>query len=77
MNLHAAQLETLLLRRGVTIEKVRTPSVWRISKDGAKTVTYAPLTGRCLLPETPLRRSKWEELKGSPERVAEILCALM
>lgn len=75
MNLHAHELERILLERKLTI--VKQAALWTISGDQAKAVHYAPNTGKCWhwTPGTDGRKS--EQLRGSAMRVAEIIEGLV
>lgn len=76
MNLHARELERILLERDLRIVK-GTETLWSIVGPGGRTVHYAPGTGKCWswTPGTEGRKS--EQLRGSAMRIAEILQELV
>ena len=67
--LHAFLLETILLKRGLAIQK--DGRKWIVSRNG-KRVSYYPRTGIAQVDHLMAARRR-ETLRGSPERVAEIL----
>jgi hypothetical protein len=71
MNFHAIRLEKILITRGVRLEKKGQD--WKLSNGGGKTVVYSPATGVCLRFDALLGKRTRDELRGNPERVAEIL----
>jgi hypothetical protein len=74
LNLHARELERILLDRKLTI--IKEPALWTIS-GGSKAVHYAPNTGKCWHWTPGTEGRKQERLRGSATRVAEIIEGLV
>lgn len=70
-NVHGFLLEKILLDRGFAIEKVG--RTWIISKGNGKRVSYWPANGIAIHFDPLIGANKREELRGSPDRIAEIL----
>jgi hypothetical protein len=71
VNLHAAALRSLLLERGVHV--VNVGNAWKVLNGRDRLVTYWPGTGDCAFFDGVAQKHRLQELRGSPERVAEIL----
>jgi hypothetical protein len=72
LNLHARELERILVERKLTIEK-KTDCLWAITSDTGKVVNYAPETGKCWIRVPGTDSIQREQLRGSAMRVAEII----
>ena len=73
LNLHAIEVEKILLAHGLTITKGSRD--WQISNGGEKCITYGPETGTVRVKGSPVYRR--HTLRGSPQTIAGILEGLV